>query len=121
MDGGGRLAQPLKRPKGPAAAGKARKRQGARRQGGPMRGADLLLSAPIRFGRMLERISQLTIQPPRGTGIAASALLVAASLGYGTVRGGHLDAFVASLADARDAAANAAGFGVHSVAISGRK
>jgi cell division protein FtsQ len=86
-----------------------------------MRVADLLLSAPIRFGRMLERISQRIIHPPRGTGIAASALLVAASLGYGTVRGGHLDAFVASLADARDAAANAAGFGVHSVAISGRK
>lgn len=86
-----------------------------------MRYADLLLSAPIRFGHMLERLSQRIIHPPRGTGITASVLLVLLSLGYGVVRGGHLDAFFASLVDARDATANAAGFRVQSVAITGRK
>ena len=121
MDGGGRLAQPLKRPKRPRAGAKARKKQGARRQGGSVRAAGLLVSAPSRFGHMLERFSARIFQPPRGSGITASVLLVVLSLGYGVVRGEHLPVFFNWLADTRDAAANAAGFRVQSVAISGRK
>ena len=86
-----------------------------------MRYADLLLSAPIRFGHMLERLSQRIFHPPRGTGITASVLLVVLSLGYGVVRGEHLPVFFNWLADTRDAAANAAGFRLQSVAITGRK
>jgi cell division protein FtsQ len=121
MDGGGRLAQPLKRPKRPAAAGKARKRQGAGGTSAARSAAGLLVSAPIRFGHWLERLSRRMIHPPRGTGIACSVLLVLAAIGYGTVRGGHLQTFLAGLADTRDALANAAGFRVQSLAISGRK
>ena len=58
---------------------------------------------------------------PRRTGIAATLLLLIASTGLGIVKGGHLEAFIASVSEARNAIANSAGFRITSVAISGRK
>jgi cell division protein FtsQ len=58
---------------------------------------------------------------PRRTGIAATLLLLVASTGLGIVKGGHLEAFVASVSEARNAIANSAGFRITSVAINGRK
>src|ERR1700740_1172605 len=58
---------------------------------------------------------------PRRTGLAATLLLLAASLGRGIVKGGHYDDFVAAVADSRNALANSAGFRITTVAINGRK
>jgi cell division protein FtsQ len=56
---------------------------------------------------------------PRGAGVAAAALLLLGSLGFGAVRGGHLPAVLDELAGLRDALANAAGFRITSIALSG--
>jgi cell division protein FtsQ len=58
---------------------------------------------------------------PRRTGLAATLLLLTASTGLGVVKGGHLEAFMASVSEARNAIANSAGFRITSVAINGRK
>jgi cell division protein FtsQ len=59
--------------------------------------------------------------PPPGFGIAASMVLLAATLGYGVVAGGHLADVVAWFKDARDQAANAAGFRIAAIALTGPK
>jgi cell division protein FtsQ len=58
---------------------------------------------------------------PRWAGAAASALLILASIGYGAAKGGHVPMIVDFLNDARDAAANAAGFRIAAVSLSGEK
>jgi cell division protein FtsQ len=58
---------------------------------------------------------------PRRAGLAATLLLVAGSAGFGIVKGGHYDDFVAALSDTRNAFANSAGFRITAVAINGRK
>ena len=56
---------------------------------------------------------------PRGLGIAGCALMILASAGYGVIAGGHLPIVVEAFKDARDAAANAAGFRIISLALAG--
>ena len=56
---------------------------------------------------------------PRGLGATAASLLLLASVCYGVVRGQHLQTIVAQVQDLCDAAANAAGFGISEVALSG--
>lgn len=56
---------------------------------------------------------------PRGLGIAGGALVILASAGYGVFAGGHLPIVVEAFKDARDAAANAAGFRIVSLALAG--
>ncbi|MET0669783.1 MAG: cell division protein FtsQ/DivIB [Xanthobacteraceae bacterium] len=56
---------------------------------------------------------------PRGTGTVTFALLMAATFTYGTVRGGHVEAVLAEMSDARDAIANAVGFRITSIALAG--
>jgi cell division protein FtsQ len=58
---------------------------------------------------------------PRRAGLFATLLLLTASAGFGIVKGGHLEAFVASVSEARNALANSAGFRITAVAINGRK
>jgi cell division protein FtsQ len=58
---------------------------------------------------------------PRRAGVVATLLLLAASAGLGIVKGGHLEAFVTTVSDTRNALANSAGFRITSVAINGRK
>ena len=74
-----------------------------------------------RLGRVMNtwalRISAIK---PKGAGVTASAIVVLAGLGYGAVKGEHIPALIETLRDARDAAANAAGFGIANVAIAGR-
>ena len=67
------------------------------------------------------RLIALMERLPRRTGLIATALLLAASTGLGIVKGGHLEAFTASVSDTRNALANSAGFRITSVAINGRK
>ena len=59
--------------------------------------------------------------PPRGVGIAGALLFLALALGYGAAIGGHVPAIVDWLKDTRDQAANAAGFRIAAVALTGRK
>lgn len=58
---------------------------------------------------------------PRRAGLIATLLLLAASTGLGIVKGGHLEAFIATVSDTRNALANSAGFRITSVAINGRR
>jgi cell division protein FtsQ len=57
---------------------------------------------------------------PRGVGNAAALAFLVASASFGVVRGGHLPDIAAELATARDAAANALGFRITSIAIAGQ-
>ena len=58
---------------------------------------------------------------PRGVGIAGSILLIAATLGYGAVKGQHLPDVIAWFRDARDVAANSAGFHIAAISLTGQK
>jgi cell division protein FtsQ len=64
-------------------------------------------------------LALLGVHVPRGVGMAAAALLILSSVVYGTVEGGHVPTIVSAFNEARDQAANAAGFRITSVALSG--
>jgi len=125
MDGGGRLDQPLMR-SGPS---------GAERDGAPLdephrRRVEqhLLRGRPHRLiwltacRRRLERwVFRIIRMPPPGMGVAASIVLLAATLGYGIVAGDHVSAILDALKEARDAAANAMGFRIAAISLTGPK
>jgi cell division protein FtsQ len=74
------------------------------------------------YRRSMGRWALRTVRlPPPGVGVAASALLLAATLGYGAFAGGHVTAIVDWLKDARDSAANAAGFRIAAISLTGPK
>lgn len=70
---------------------------------------------PNRIIMLLERYA------PRRVGIVATIAVLIGSLGLGVVKGNHIDEVVEALSDARNAAANAAGFRIASVTMNGRK
>ena len=113
MDDRGCLAQPLKW------IARLRSRLPARVSG--RRAADAkTVRARSRVARNMDRWSSfLEGKWPRGSGIAVSGLIILASIGYGSVRGDHVSHILAGLRDARDGIANATGFRVVSVALSG--
>lgn len=77
-------------------------------------------SSIARYGRLLERWSWLLgARLPRGIGTVAFVLLIAASVGYGAIKGDHVPEFVEAFKSARDGIANQAGFRVTSVAVTG--
>ena len=128
MDGGGRLDQPLMR-SGPGVEAAVEqigmsfdaphppRAENDLRRGRPDRLA-WLASCRRLMGRSASRIVRL---PPPGVGVAASVLLLAATLGYGAFAGGHVAAIVDWLKDARDSAANAAGFRIAAISLTGPK
>lgn len=59
--------------------------------------------------------------PPPGVGIAGALLLLAATLGYGAIAGGHVGDIVNWLRDARDETANAFGFRIAEISLTGPK
>jgi cell division protein FtsQ len=63
----------------------------------------------------------LRIQVPRGVGLAATLLVIIGGLVYGVIKGDHVPAIIAALEDARDQAANAAGFRIVSLSLSGNR
>ena len=109
MDLGGRLAGLLRQPGGNSVRSFAKLFQ---RKPEPPR---------IRSQREPRLIARIERRLPRNFGTVATLLILLASLSVGVVRGGHLEGMVEALRDARDAAANAAGFRITQVAISGRK
>jgi cell division protein FtsQ len=80
------------------------------------------MSVRFRFSQIVNQWSLLIdTRWPRGAGVAATALVMLASLGYGMVKGDHVASVVAVLRDARDAAANVAGFRIVSIALTGHR
>jgi cell division protein FtsQ len=115
MDDRGRLAQPLT-----WLAWSRRVRPGlaSAAQPAPTEAAN----PRSRFARIADRWSLiLHRRVPRGIGLVATILVLAASLAYGVVKGDHVPAVVAGFKDARDALANAAGFRIRAIALSGHQ
>jgi cell division protein FtsQ len=121
MDGGGRLARSLRslRPQADlkaAAIGAVvllRERLARRR-------------APAKPRREREQhsprlVAQIERYLPNRAGVAATALILLGSAGFGVVRGGHIEELSAALSDTRNAIAKSAGFRITTVAINGRK
>ena len=74
-----------------------------------------------RFIQLMDRWSSLVnARWPRGIGTAGTVAVILASIAYGSVKGEHVPTVIAALKDARDAAANAAGFRIVSVALAGQ-
>jgi cell division protein FtsQ len=124
MDGGGRFAGALSqtvppRP-GQAAAAMSWRRNGRRRRN---EGARLLgFSARWRrFARLVDRIADGMSRLPRHAGVAATIVMIGASAGYGAVGSGQASKVVDFFKDVRDSVANAAGFPIATVAITGEK
>ncbi len=127
MDGGGRITGPLteiapSQPiAGPASPVSPRNRAERRRVGSGRR------SQPLGWRRgvtrwlddVADRISRLNL--PRRSGVVAAALIIAGSAAFGTIRGDHLGEVVAFVTDLRDMGANAVGFNISAVALSGQK
>ena len=115
MDDGGRLAQPLK--------GTARWRSrlvdhAAARAAPP--GEDKATRPRAQVTRVIERWSSfLSSKWPRGVGVAATAVIIVASLAYGVVKGDHVPSMIAGIKGARDGIAGATGFRVVSIALAG--
>lgn len=74
------------------------------------------------FQRLLQRcwIRLLRIRLPRGAGTAAALALMLGGLGYGVVKGDHVPEVVAFVEDVRDQAANAVGFNIADLRVSGQ-
>jgi cell division protein FtsQ len=121
MDGGGRLARSLRQP-GPQSEQTTKT---ARRAGGPAARASgrshRSHRTPVRDEELPRLLALMQRRLPRRFGLGATICILLASLGLGVVKGGHLDQLVSTLSDARNAAANAVGFRITSVAITGRK
>jgi cell division protein FtsQ len=69
--------------------------------------------------RMWSRTMRLRL--PRGAGIAAATVIILSGLGYGVVKGDHVTAIVDTLKDARDQAANALGFRIVTLSVTGHR
>ena len=80
--------------------------------------SSLTLSRWRRFGRRwLGPI--IDLNPPRGIGAAAAAMIIGGSVAYGVVKGGHADDIAAQVQDFADSAANSAGFRMTEIALTG--
>jgi cell division protein FtsQ len=118
MDGAGRLARSLRslRPQADLKAAAIGAVVLLREYLGRRRAKPVIdREPPNRFILWVERYL------PRRVGVTATVLILLGSGGFGVVKGGHLDDFVAALSDARNALANSAGFSITTVVINGRK
>ncbi|HWP25611.1 MAG TPA: cell division protein FtsQ/DivIB [Xanthobacteraceae bacterium] len=62
----------------------------------------------------------LELEPPRGVGTATTALFFLGTAVYGAVCGGHVPALLQELRNFRDATANALGFRIEAITITGQ-
>ena len=70
-----------------------------------------------RLQRGWHRLVRMRI--PRGAGVAAAVVIMLSGLGYGVHKGEHSPAVAAFLSDVRDQAANAVGFRIAQLAVTG--
>ena len=121
MDGRGRLAQSLN------PAGPAREPIGLTIDALPrrrvMRRALARAARESRFERLIERYDAFftSLKFYRGGGVVASLLIIAASIGYGVIKGGHTAEITKAFNTVRDMAGNTAGFRIASIAFTGNK
>lgn len=88
----------------------------ARRRQRPARRPQVIdREPPNRYILMVERYL------PRRVGLVATLAILFGSLGFGIVKGGHVEEFTTALSDTRNALANSAGFRITTVGINGRK
>ncbi len=125
MDGGGRLDQPLTR-SGLKAAEDAGPLVDERRASHAQNGSRRARTARFAWWPADRRWTArrglgILRLPPPGLGIAGSILLLAVTLGYGAIAGGHVAAVVDWVKDARDGAANAIGFRIAAISLTGPK
>ncbi len=80
-------------------------------------------SAGLRWtgGRLQRFATRLERMVPRGAGTCAVFALMLASAAYGVAKGGHAETVATQFAEIRDAAANAFGFEIASIALTGEK
>jgi len=125
MDGGGRFAEslsetaPWRLDRAWAAADVSRRR---REEWRGSHGVGVLESGGRwrRFGRSLDRVANRLSRLPPHAGLMATILMIAASAGYGAVRGGQADQMIDLFRDVRDMAANAAGFNIAAAGVTGQ-
>ncbi|MBI3699247.1 MAG: cell division protein FtsQ/DivIB [Afipia sp.] len=122
MDGGGRLSRPVEQGHqsdlGKKAAKKRASRSRVRSPEPVIRPASI--SAFDDHDRN-SRFAALERFLPRGVGVAAFVVLIASAGVFGLIRSGEVDSFFGAVSDTRNAAANAVGFRITDVAITGRK
>src|SRR5262249_42043186 len=123
MDGGGRFAGSLSERAPPWPGNAAAISQHCRGEWLGSHGVPVLESAGRwhRFARSLDRVANRLARLPRHAGLIATTLIIAASAGYGAVRGGQADKVIDFFKDVRDSAANAAGFNIAAVAVAGER
>ena len=114
MDGRGRLAEPV------AQRPRRRRSVAARWARALIARSPHSVAQMVRFSMPAVRVAW-AIARRRGAGVFASVLLLAGAVSYGVVRGDHLPAVLEGFADARDSVANAAGFRVVEIALSGNR
>ncbi len=71
-----------------------------------------------RFNAQVDRLERLR---PRGSGVAASALIIFGSIAFGVIRGDHAGEVVDALHDLQDSAGNVMGFNITGVALTGNR
>lgn len=78
--------------------------------------------ALVRVRRCIQRALApvIALDPPRGLGASAAAILLLGSTCYGVIKGGHLEAIAVQVQDMGDSAANILGFGISEIALSGQ-
>ncbi|RTL51629.1 MAG: cell division protein FtsQ/DivIB [Bradyrhizobiaceae bacterium] len=127
MDGGGRLSRPVKQPQRRSDPAKTKR---AASRASKARVSDLkptLLPEPAFTARDFNDqhrnglIATLERWLPRGVGTGATFALLFCAGVLGVMKGGYADDVTGALSDTRNAMANAAGFRITSVAITGRK
>jgi cell division protein FtsQ len=124
MDGGGRLDQPLTRSRQSAARGNGAPHDEPSRTPAPAdrpRHNGSRFAAFSSYRRLIGRWSAKVAHLPRGAGVVASILLIAGALVYGAIAGQHIPAVLDWTKNARDLAANAVGFRIAAISISGEK
>ncbi|MPZ36710.1 MAG: FtsQ-type POTRA domain-containing protein [Rhizobiales bacterium] len=115
MDGRGRIAQSLNW----IARLCAQPPTGAALRARPLYVPDPAHASDVQ--RLLQRcwIRLMRVRLPRGAGISAAIALILGGLGYGVMKGGHVPEIVAFLEDTRDQAANAVGFSIADLTVTG--
>ncbi|MBR1218367.1 cell division protein FtsQ/DivIB [Bradyrhizobium sp. U87765 SZCCT0131] len=122
MDGGGRLVRSQGQPRPQSESTKTTARRPAPRSSrAASRPPRSSYRAPANSENLPRFLAALQQRLPRRFGWLATLVILLASLAFGVVKGNHVEEFVTALSDTRNAAANAVGFRITNVAISGRK
>ena len=127
MDGRGRLAQSLScGATGADGTANYRRRYRWRRRGSvnfSSPASNRLRALAYKFGQRLDAVAHRLARYslPNGAGVALSLAIILGSVAYGVMRGDHVAVITGTFRNARDIAANAAGFRITNIALSGNK